>query len=113
MKKKIAIPVSKDNLCSHFGESEQFAIIETDDQRIIAENYLKPPPHQPGVFPRWLADNGVTHVIAGGMGRRALELFQHFGITPIVGVDQKPVKVLIEDFMHDQLTYGVNKCNHS
>lgn len=32
-------------------------------------------PHEPGFLPVWLALQGVTHIIAGGMGQRAISLF--------------------------------------
>ena len=34
-----------------------------------------PPEHRPGVYPRWVAALGVTDVIAGGIGQRAIDLF--------------------------------------
>ncbi|MCK7542001.1 MAG: hypothetical protein MZV63_69485 [Marinilabiliales bacterium] len=34
-----------------------------------------PRPHEPGLLPGWLAEKGVTDVIAGGMGQRAIGLF--------------------------------------
>ena len=49
MKKLFAVPTENGALCAHFGHCEKFAIIETEDQKIIGENYLAPPAHEPGV----------------------------------------------------------------
>ncbi len=85
---KIAIPVVDGQLNSHFGHTNQFYIYETTDSKIINEEILTPPPHEPGVFPKWLADMGVTDVISGGMGQRAISLFNLSKINVFVGVYQ-------------------------
>ncbi len=73
---KFAIPLARGVLCNHFGHSEEFAIIETENGQIKDKELHTPPPHEPGVLPRWLGELGVKVVIAGGMGRRALDLFE-------------------------------------
>lgn len=73
---KIAVPVNTDgNLDSHFGHCRYFAIHETDGNIVVMNELVEPPPHEPGVLPQWLADLAVTHVLAGGMGNRAIQLF--------------------------------------
>ena len=75
---KIAIPLTENILCAHFGLSEQFGIYAIEDNKIIDTNLLVPPPHQPGVLPKWLQEQGVDVIIASGMGGRAQDLFnQH------------------------------------
>ncbi len=34
MKKLFAVPTIDEKLCAHFGHCEQFAVIETEDQKI-------------------------------------------------------------------------------
>lgn len=110
--KIIAIPTSSDCLCQHFGHCEKFAVFETDDSVIRAERCLTPPPHQPGVLPAWLASQGVTHVIAGGMGHRALSLFQHHHIQVITGAEEKSARILAEEYLNNALRPGINTCDH-
>ncbi|MDZ7635392.1 MAG: NifB/NifX family molybdenum-iron cluster-binding protein [Bacteroidales bacterium] len=74
MKKRIAIPLEGGILCSHFGHCEQFAIVDAEGNTITEETLITPPPHEPGLLPGWLAEKGVTDVIAGGMGQRAIGL---------------------------------------
>ncbi len=56
MKKLFAVPTNNGKLCAHFGHCEQFAVIETEDQKILNIEYLKPPVHEPGTYPRFLAE---------------------------------------------------------
>lgn len=109
---KLSIPIKNGEFCSHFGESDQFALVEIINGEIINEQYLTPPEHKPGVFPRWLADQGATHVLAGGMGQRAQQLFAQFNITPVVGVAPRPVAEVLNDFIEDKLQLGENSCSH-
>ena len=112
MEQIIAIPVSKNCLCQHFGHCEKFAVFTTEDKKVTGESYLIPPPHEPGVLPSWLASQGVTHVIAGGMGQRAVSLFNRQNITVFTGADEKPPSTLVEEFLSDKLTTGINACDH-
>ena len=71
MKKLLAIPTINKKLCAHFGHCESFAIVEAEDDQIIQIEYLTPPVHQPGTYPRFLAVRGVNTIISGGMGIKA------------------------------------------
>lgn len=112
MKKCIAIPMADGVLCAHFGHCEQFAIIETEDGKIVNETSVTPPPHEPGLLPPWLAEKGVTDVIAGGMGQRAIMIFNQQMINVFVGAPTKPAKELVNDFLNENLSLTANYCNH-
>ena len=112
MKYKIAIPTVNDYLCQHFGHCEKFAIIDIEDDQVRQESFLTPPPHEPGVLPGWLASLGVTHVIAGGMGQRAISLFEGQNIRVITGAQEKTAAALAEEFVGGKLAPGVNACDH-
>lgn len=74
---KIAVPLHQDKLSSHFGQASQFAIFTLSNQKeVLGLEKLTPPPHEPGAYPRWLAQLGVSVLLAGGMGGRALTLFR-------------------------------------
>jgi predicted Fe-Mo cluster-binding NifX family protein len=109
---KIAIPTSNNCLCQHFGHCEKFAIIVIDDNKIIKETYITPPPHEPGTLPGWLASMGITHIIAGGMGHRAISLFNQQNIEVITGAQEKTAKILANEFINNKLISGVNTCDH-
>ncbi len=112
MKQIIAVPTSNDCLCQHFGHCEKFAIFQVENKKITGESYVTPPPHEPGVLPAWLASQGVTHIIAGGMGQKAISLFNQQNIQVFTGVEERPAKILAEDFLNDKLIAGVNACDH-
>ncbi|HOO98296.1 MAG TPA: NifB/NifX family molybdenum-iron cluster-binding protein [Bacteroidales bacterium] len=112
MKRRIAVPLEDGILCSHFGHCEQFAIIDTDNNSISAEELLTPPPHEPGLLPAWLAEKGVTDVIAGGMGQRAINLFNQQNINVFVGAPVKEPRMLAGDLLNDSLQAGANYCDH-
>ena len=109
---KFAIPLAEGLLCAHFGHCQQFAIIETEDGQIKDKELHTPPPHEPGVLPNWLAEFGVSVVIAGGMGRRALGLFSEKGIQVTVGAPSFPPEPLVEQYLKGTLIAGQNICDH-
>ena len=86
-KMRIAIPLFDGKLSHHFGHCEKFAVIDTDDgsSSILNREDLTPPPHEPGVLPKWLGGMGVNVIIAGGMGHRAQQLFAQNEIEVVVG----------------------------
>lgn len=94
---RIALPVAQGKLCAHFGHCEQFALVDVDEAKktIVSMNYLTPPPHEPGLFPRWLHEQGANVIIAGGMGQRALGLFAQQQITVLAGARRKLRKLLL------------------
>jgi len=110
--KKIAIPLENGRLCSHFGHCEQFAIIDVENDIITKEELLTPPPHEPGLLPAWLAQKGVTDVIAGGMGQRALDLFAAQQIHVNVGAQPKNPADLVNEWINKTLQTGANVCDH-
>lgn len=83
--RKIAIPIAKGRLLPSFGKATEFAIFHIQNQQIIKKVILHPPSHGPNVFPDWLHNLGVSVIIAGDMGRKALENFKAKGTTVITG----------------------------
>jgi len=112
MKSVIAIPMEGGRLCSHFGHCEQFSFIDVEDNIITNERLITPPPHEPGLLPGWLAERGVTDIIAGGMGQRALDLFAAQNIKVSVGAEPKSPKELVSDWLKRSLVTGKNACDH-
>lgn len=109
---KIAIPVINGKLNTHFGHTQEFYVFEIKGNKIVGGNALKPPVHEPGVFPEWLSGIGVTDVIAGGMGHKAISIFNQNKINVFVGVAQKPPKELVEDLIEGILETSDNVCDH-
>ena len=111
---KIAIPTENGKLCSHFGHCERFVIIEVDQKTktIIRQEDIKAPEHEPGLFPKWLAEKGVHSVIAGNMGQRAQKLFREQDIHVTVGAPVESAKDLVYSYLEGTLKTGNNTCDH-
>ena len=109
---KFAIPILNGQITAHFGHCEKFAIVETEDNKVINEELLTPPVHQPGVYPRFLAGQGVDVIIAGGMGQKAQQLFAQNNIEVYLGIAQGSAAELVENYLSNQLDTGNNLCTH-
>ncbi len=111
---KIAIPVADGALCLHFGHCEKFVLIDADPEKktILGTQILDAPPHQPGLLPPWLAERGVTCVIAGGMGGKAQDLFRERGISVVTGAAPGAPEKLVMDYLNGELATGTNACDH-
>ena len=107
-----AIPVEDGKLCSHFGHCGQFALIETENGKIRDRSMHTPPPHEPGVLPKWLHEKGAGVIIAGGMGNSAKELFNQNGIKVITGAPLDPPESLVNQYLSNSLVTGSNVCDH-
>lgn len=112
MKKKIAVPVKNGILDGHFGHCSHFALINVDGKEIVAEELIAAPPHEPGILPPFLANLGVTDVIAGGMGNRAIQIFNQHSVNVFVGAPEMKVKDLVVGFLNESLSFSANYCDH-
>jgi len=111
---KIAIPLAAGRLCMHFGHCEQFALVDVaeNDGKAMQTTLVTPPPHEPGLLPRWLQQQGVTLVIAGGMGQRAQQLFGQSGIKVLIGAPPETPEDLVSAYLDGTLQCGGNTCDH-
>jgi ATP-binding protein involved in chromosome partitioning len=111
---KCAIPVTDGRLSPHFGHCEQFALFDVDEQQkiIINKELVAAPEHQPGLLPEWLSEQGVSLIIAGGMGSRAQGLFQQNGIEVVLGAMESDPEKAVLSYLAGRLTVGDNICDH-
>jgi predicted Fe-Mo cluster-binding NifX family protein len=109
---RIAIPVVNDMLAAHFGHCQEFALFDAEWGKITGEQKLPAPPHSPGLLPRWLAEQGATHIVAGGMGQRAQQLFAAQGIEVVVGAPQDQPAKIAQQFLAGTLATAENLCDH-
>lgn len=111
---KVAVPMAGGLLCMHFGHCERFMIfdVEKENVKIVSHEELIPPPHEPGLLPRWLAEKGVKLVIAGGMGQRARDIFGSCGIDVITGASAENPENVVMKWLEGTLETGDNACDH-
>ena len=111
---KVAVPTAGDRLCMHFGHCEKFVIVDVNEteRKITGKEEVVPPPHEPGVLPKWLHDLGAQVIIAGGMGSRAKQLFVEKGIKVITGAPMDTPESLVNQYLAGLLVTGENVCDH-
>jgi len=111
---RIAIPLAQGALAAHFGHCEQFALVDVDEETktVVHSELVQPPPHEPGAFPSWLAEQGANVIIAGGMGTRAQNLFASQNIEVAVGAPAQDAETLALAYVNGNLSTGPNVCDH-
>ncbi len=110
---KIAIPMAEGKLTAHFGHCQEFAMVYVDDNNAITKvESLTPPPHEPGVLPRWLHELNTDVIIAGGMGHKAQELFAENQIKVLTGAPVDTPENLVNAYLNQCLVTGENQCDH-
>lgn len=110
--KVLVIPVSDGKLASHFGHCKQFAFFETAGGKINGREIRIPPPHEPGVLPRWLHEQGADVAIVEGMGESAQALLRERGIEVIIGAPIDSPESLANRYLSNTLVTGENICDH-
>lgn len=113
-KMRLAVPLAQGKLSLHFGHCDQFAIFNIDDEtnKVISREDATPPDHAPGVLPKWLHENNVNIIIAGGMGQRAQQLFAQNNIKVVIGASGQSPEELVSAYLENTLETGDNICDH-
>ncbi|MFW6138255.1 MAG: NifB/NifX family molybdenum-iron cluster-binding protein [Spirochaetota bacterium] len=106
---RVAISSDKGKVSAHFGRCPYFTIADVEGGRITAKRTVANPGHQPGAIPEFLQKEGVGCIIAGGMGRRAQELFKSAGINAVLGVTGS-VEEVLKRFAEGKLEGGTSLC---
>jgi len=108
---KVAIAKEGDEVSAHFGHCTEYAVFDIENGNITGKHILQSPGHEPGRLPAFLAEHKVTHVIAGGMGPRAVDLFCANNIEVFLGISGK-IDEVIRVFAEGKLTSGESSCTH-
>lgn len=109
---RVAIAAEGNGVSSHFGHCEKFEVFDVRNKEIFHYEVILNPGHEPGKLPRLLASCGITRVLAGGMGMKAVQLFEEQGIEVTTGISG-PVKEVIGNFIDDRIVAGESICHHS
>jgi predicted Fe-Mo cluster-binding NifX family protein len=108
---KVCIPMEGTSVSQHFGHTPEFLIVTIEDGKIISREVYKSPGHEPGLLPKVMSEFGVTHVIAGGLGHKAREMFNERNITVISGVTGE-IDDAVQALIDGKLVSGKNLCDH-
>jgi len=112
---KVAVPTEKGVLCPHFGHCSEFTVFDVDRETktIQQADTIPAPVHQPGLLPGWLAERGIEMVIAGGMGQRAIALFNAAEITVCTGALTSSPEDLVMEYLNESLQLTENTCDNT
>lgn len=111
---RYAVPVVDGKMAEHFGHCSHFALFDVDETSkvIVKKEVIASPGHQPGFLPEWLAAEGVSVVIANGMGSRAQSLFRESRIEVVTGTLGDVPQEAVLDYLRGALATGDNLCDH-
>ena len=106
---KYAISTDGPDVSMHFGRCPQFTLVEIENGKLINKQVIDNPGHHPGFLPGFLSQKGVNSIIAGGMGHKAMNLFEQANINVILGITGK-VENVIKDIVTGELKGGETLC---
>lgn len=106
---KIAIAKDNNQVSGHFGHCQGFQVYSLDNKKIVGDVFLENPGHVPGYLPKFLAENQVDVIVAGGMGGSAQQLFAGAGIDVIVGASGN-IEDVINAFVEGKLLSSNATC---
>ncbi|MFP4005175.1 MAG: NifB/NifX family molybdenum-iron cluster-binding protein [Candidatus Hadarchaeia archaeon] len=108
---KIAVPTDSNEVSGHFGRCPEFTIVEVVDGQVKEEKRIENPGHRPGYIPEFLNERGIDWLIAGGIGRKAISLFEDYGVEVTSGLEGVKVEEVIESALNGEIDSGSNPCS--
>ncbi len=110
--KVIAFPTSdRATIDGHFGHTKEFAIYVVDGLTVKEIKFVTPPPHEPGVLPVFLGEQGIDVIVTGGMGQMAVNLFNRQGIDVILGANGS-IEANLSEYVGGSLESTGSSCTH-
>jgi len=102
------------SLSLHFGRCPYYTFVNVDgdqvaDVQVLANPYFNS--HVPGAVPEFIKSHNVHVMIAGGMGPRAIQLFNQFGIEVVTTSAQWLLEDLLTAYLRGEIT-GATGCEH-
>ena len=99
-------------ISQHFGRCPYYILVDVDDNEIgkvtAFENPLYENHGQPGEVPAFIKTTGAQVMIAGGMGPKAIDFFEQYGIQVVTGVSGT-VQGAIQLYLEGQVQ-GASPC---
>ena len=112
MNQKIAIPTCEGKLWPHFGKAPQVTIVTIENRQIKESQTLEAPEHEHGAMPRFIAAQGCTDVLCGGLGPGAVNMLNQMGIQVHAGAPELPIDGLLRQYLGGEIVYGDGSCHH-
>lgn len=103
----------KGTVSAHFGRCPHYTLVEVEDAQVVSHRVVNNPnaeQHRPGAMPKFIRSLGADAILAGGMGPRAVDIFQRYGIEVVTGAAGR-VDTVLEAYLAGSMT-GIVPCNH-
>lgn len=100
-------------VAGHFGRCAAYTFITVDGDSIVETRPVANPfagGHKPGQLPEWIQEEGAHVILAGGMGRRAVDLFSASGIAVATGATGR-IEDAVRAYVSGSLK-GTTPCAH-
>ncbi len=97
----------------HFGRCPYYVVAEVNDNKVIGSRVEINPHfenHQPGQMPVFIRDLGANVILAGGMGPKAVDMLNSYGIDVATGATGNVGEVL-DAYLHGDIK-GIVPCEH-
>jgi len=116
---RIAISAETNNgidsaISMHFGRCPYFVLVDVEGQEVKEVSVVENPfygKHSPGQVPGFINSQGANVMLAGGMGRRAIIVFEQLGIEAATGA-VGTARQSLESYLGGELR-GVKPCTES
>jgi len=98
----------------HFGRCPYFVFVDVDGREVKAVEIVDNPffnGHQPGQVPGFINDQKADVMLSGGMGGRAIQFFEQFGIQAATGASGT-ARTALESYLGGELE-GAAPCKES
>lgn len=110
----IAISVETNNgldsdVAYHFGRCPFYAFVDVVENEVQTVEIISNPyyeNHQPNMVPTLIKEHNADVMLSGGMGRRAVSLFQQYNIKAATGATGT-IKTALKNYLGGELSVAV------
>jgi len=107
---KIAVTAESSNglesmVAQHFGHAPFFILVDMENGEVTSVQDIANPfaeAHQPGQIPGFIHEQKANVILSGGMGGRAIEFFEQFGVKAATGASGT-VRQSLENYLGGKL----------
>jgi predicted Fe-Mo cluster-binding NifX family protein len=108
---KIVVTAENNNglesmVAQHFGHAPYFMLVDVENNEVMATQSVTNPfaeSHQPGQIPGFIKEQNADVMLSGGMGGRAIQFFEQYGIKAATGATGT-VRQALENYFGGKLT---------
>lgn len=108
---KIAVASEDNTVAQHFGHCKNYNLYTVENKKIENKEVVENPGHKTGFLPKFLAEKDIDVIISGGMGSKAVDIFNKYNIKVVIGA-QGDSKKAVEMFLEDKLESVKAPCEH-